>query len=48
MKPGQTRVVVLLIVLLALEMVIHPAIHPWLSQALTPLKTLGGNNNAQH
>ena len=31
MTPGQTRVTVLIFVLLALEMIVHPAIKQWLS-----------------
>ena len=31
MQPGQARVVVLLLVLLALEIVVHPAVKTWLT-----------------
>lgn len=43
MTPGQTRVMVLLLVLLGLEIVVHPGINAWLKSAVGQFSTgLGG------
>jgi hypothetical protein len=39
MTPGQTRVIVLLIVLMALEAVVHPGIKEWVQAAATQWNT---------
>jgi hypothetical protein len=43
MTSGQWRVTVLLIVLLALEMIVHPGIHTWLQSALSGFNTALGS-----
>ena len=43
MEPGQWRVTVLLIVLLALEMMVHPGIYGWLKSALSGFNTALGS-----
>ena len=39
MTPGQWRVIVLLIVLFALEMVIHPAVKGWVAGTINGFNT---------
>jgi hypothetical protein len=39
MKPGQTRVLVLLVVLLALEAVVHPGIKQWINGTISAINT---------
>lgn len=39
MQPGQARVIGLILVLLALEVVLHPAIKTWLSGLITGWNT---------
>lgn len=44
MSPGQTRVMVLLIVLLALEMIVHPGVKQFISGAIGGVRaSLGGH-----
>lgn len=38
MTPGQTRVLVLLIVLMALEIVVHPGIYAWQKSYISQLQ----------